>query len=109
VARAILSAGPAAGPVVVGVGGGHYAPRFTELALSREVRFGHMLPAYAMDLSDRASVTASVAMALERSGTGQVYLHRKSFKRPDAEVARRAAEDAGADVIDSSDRLGPLI
>jgi D-tyrosyl-tRNA(Tyr) deacylase len=34
--------------VAVGVGGGHYAPRFTELALKRRWAFGHLLPRHAL-------------------------------------------------------------
>ncbi|MCI4347780.1 MAG: D-aminoacyl-tRNA deacylase [Thermoplasmata archaeon] len=35
--------------VVIGVGGGHYAPHFTGLALSRHWAFGHILPRYALE------------------------------------------------------------
>lgn len=42
-------ASPAKGPVVVGVGGGHYVPRMTDIARTRHVRLGHMLPDYHME------------------------------------------------------------
>jgi D-aminoacyl-tRNA deacylase len=35
--------------VAVGVGGGHYAPHFTELALTRRWAFGHMVPRYTLE------------------------------------------------------------
>ena len=35
--------------VAVGVGGGHYAPHFTELALTRRWAFGHMVPRHALE------------------------------------------------------------
>jgi D-tyrosyl-tRNA(Tyr) deacylase len=35
--------------VAVGVGGGHYAPHFTELALGRRWAFGHIVPRHAVD------------------------------------------------------------
>ena len=35
--------------VAVGVGGGHYAPHFTELALTRRWAFGHILPRHALE------------------------------------------------------------
>lgn len=35
--------------IAVGVGGGHYAPHFTELALSRRWAFGHIVPRHALD------------------------------------------------------------
>jgi D-aminoacyl-tRNA deacylase len=34
--------------VAVGVGGGHYAPHFTDLALKRHWAFGHLLPRHAL-------------------------------------------------------------
>jgi D-aminoacyl-tRNA deacylase len=36
-------------PVVTCVGGGHYAPRFTEVALARKVAIGHMAANYALE------------------------------------------------------------
>ncbi len=35
--------------VAVGVGGGHYAPHFTELALNRRWAFGHIVPRHALE------------------------------------------------------------
>jgi len=35
--------------VAVGVGGGHYAPHFTELALTRRWAFGHIVPRHAVE------------------------------------------------------------
>ena len=37
------------GRVAVGVGGGHYVPHFTDLALRREWSFGHLIPRHALD------------------------------------------------------------
>ena len=49
---------------VVGLGGGHYAPRFTELALSHKVNFGHMLPNYQMEGRSDEDVAASIRKAM---------------------------------------------
>jgi D-tyrosyl-tRNA(Tyr) deacylase len=35
--------------IVLGVGGGHYAPHFTDLAVRRSLAFGHILPRHALD------------------------------------------------------------
>lgn len=35
-------------PVVICIGGGHYAPRFTDLALERKVAIGHMVPGWGL-------------------------------------------------------------
>ena len=33
-------------PVLIGIGGGHYAPRFTDVILEKNAAFGHIIPAY---------------------------------------------------------------
>ncbi|MCI0479523.1 transposase, partial [Candidatus Uhrbacteria bacterium] len=43
-------------PIAIGIGGGHYAPRFTEVALSWDVAFGHMVPGYALEQDAEAHV-----------------------------------------------------
>ncbi len=41
--------GSSRGPVLVGVGGGHYAPRATDIAKEGEADFGHLLPNHALE------------------------------------------------------------
>jgi len=36
-------------PVILGIGGGHYAPRFTDVAFQKKIAFGHMIPSYHID------------------------------------------------------------
>jgi len=91
------------GPMLVGIGGGHYAPRHTDVALSRNGVFGHMVPTYQLatdDGVDRSGnlvkVNKALAATVEPSswsrsdgGNGdepplmasKVYLHRKQLKR----------------------------
>ena len=67
------------GPVGIGVGGGHYMPRITDVALSRNVSFGHMIPSYALDEFDEAVLST----ALSRTpGVEFVYFHRKALSKP---------------------------
>jgi D-aminoacyl-tRNA deacylase len=61
---------------VVGVGGGHYCPRFTEVALSKECAMGHMIPNYALDHGEGALRQAVV----RTPGARFIYLHKKSMK-----------------------------
>jgi len=53
VARALLAASePSAGdvaPVLVALGGSHYAPKATDLARQSKANFGHIIPGYALD------------------------------------------------------------
>jgi cell division protein FtsZ len=62
-------------PVYVGIGGNHYAPRETALALEANAAFGHIVADHAMPLlNDKL-----LAMAFERSGTKLAYVDRKSL------------------------------
>lgn len=66
-------------PVVIGVGGGHYAPRFTELALSKKVSFAHMLPKYQIGNIDEKMVEE----VIEKSKPDFVYFHKKGMRKSD--------------------------
>jgi len=58
------------------VGGGHYCPRFTEVALHKRCFMGHMVPNYALECGE-----ASLLQAVERTpGARYVYFHKKSMK-----------------------------
>ncbi|MCI4358337.1 MAG: D-aminoacyl-tRNA deacylase [Thermoplasmata archaeon] len=61
--------------VVVGVGGGHYAPHFTDLALKRRWAFGHILSRHA--LADADPKTIESAGTLTPGSEGYVF-HRAS-------------------------------
>ncbi len=39
-------------PTAIGIGGGHYAPRFTDIALRKGIAFGHIAPRYALEQLD---------------------------------------------------------
>ncbi|QLH75205.1 MAG: hypothetical protein HPY73_06955 [Methanomassiliicoccales archaeon] len=89
--------------VVIGVGGGHYAPRFTELTLSKKVSFGHMVPGHALDRADDKEIAAILKRAAMASGTENVYIHRKSFSGTMARKVKEVATNMGMHVIESSD------
>jgi D-aminoacyl-tRNA deacylase len=64
-------------PVALGMGGGHYAPRFTDVALARKVYFGHMLPNYAIKDSTNQVLEETMRKTPEAK---LVYFHRKALK-----------------------------
>lgn len=87
-------------PVVIGLGGGHYAPRFTEATRTRRVHFGHLLPTYATEsIPDPATVTQEVAR-VSSSAVG-VYPHAKMLKRDALEQWRAAFESVGLPFVES--------
>ncbi|NYT12660.1 MAG: transposase [Methanomassiliicoccales archaeon] len=108
IARTVLHAGVERYPSVIGIGGGHYAPRFTEIALTRQVSFGHMVPNYALKGSDSSSIKEIILRALEKSeDTSMAYIHKKSMKRSEATSLKNMLSDIGVEVVEGKD-LDPL-
>jgi len=107
IARTILTYKKAEGPIAIGVGGGHYAPRFTELVMAKKIAFGHMVPNYAIENASDEEAMAMMAKAAKASGTDYIYIHRKSMSGPKASRLRELALSAGLKCIDSAD-LEPL-
>lgn len=103
VARAILELERfeehAGEPVLLGIGGGHYVQRQTELMLSRPVAFGHMFSKY------QASMLTVEAMkeAAELSGASSVYLDGKSFRSDERRRLEEIAEKLDLRVMGTKD------
>jgi D-aminoacyl-tRNA deacylase len=75
-------AGRTQGPVLVGVGGGHYAPRQTDIALEGLADFGHLVPAHALQAA--GDDPAVLRRAVEATpGFAGVHIHRKGLKGPE--------------------------
>lgn len=78
IARTIISFRDTDDPVAVGIGGGHYAPRFTKLALEKRISFGHMAPRYALDHID-----LDMLLQMEsKSGAKYVVMEKKDLPSP---------------------------
>ena len=67
-------------PVLLGIGGGHYAPRFTDVVLKKKVAFGHMLPKYHINAGNISPEIIKKALDTTPNVQG-VYFHRKSLKK----------------------------
>jgi D-aminoacyl-tRNA deacylase len=106
-ANALLSIDDTDYPTAIGVAGGHYAPRFTEVALGYKVNIGHMLPNYQMEGRDDEDIARMIKSAGSASGTKLVYLHRKSLKKPEEGRIADIIGSIGFEMISSSD-LEPL-
>ena len=90
-------------PVVFGVGGGHYAPRFTEMVFELKVNFGHMLPNYQMEGRSDEEIVRMLTEAKRASGTEMAYLHRKSMKGAEAQRLKSLGESVGVQWMRSED------
>lgn len=90
-------------PVLIGIGGGHYGPRFTDICLTRRADFGHMVPAHALDGADEEAVRSMVRKAMDASGAEAAYMHRKSMKRSRASMISAVLEDMDIPLLRSDD------
>lgn len=92
--------------VLVGIGGGHYAPRFTDLALERRVAFGHMIPSYQLKngLVDENIIRGCIEAT---PGFDGVYIHRKSLKKSENRELESMLKGMGIRIFRSTD-LSPL-
>ncbi len=86
--------------MVVCVGGGHYAPRFTEVAESRKVAIGHMAANYALPALSEDMI---MQMAAKSGQAKKVYFHRKGMPRPKYRELRERFASCGLDEISSED------
>ncbi len=75
IARTILEYSETNDPVAIGMGGGHYAPRFTKLALNKKISFGHMAPKYALDFID----LDTILQMEKKSGAKYVIMEKKDL------------------------------
>jgi D-aminoacyl-tRNA deacylase len=70
--------GRCSGPVLVGVGGGHYVPRHTDKALAGWADFGHFLPSHFVTAETPVD---RLRKAIEATpDCAGVYVHRKGLK-----------------------------
>lgn len=100
IAEAILAIKPEDEPIAVGVGGGHYAPRMTDVALESKLSFGHIVPSYALEnIKERM-----LRKAIEKTpGAEYVYFHRKAMKKPQYRELKGWFEDNGLIALSQKD------
>ena len=100
IAATIMSVEDTDYPVVVCAGGGHYAPRFSDVALSRKVAIGHMAANYALDALDEDMIGQMVSVS---SGARKVYFHKKGMPKAKYRELRERFASCGIEEISSDD------
>ncbi len=84
-------------PVAIGVGGGHYAPRFTDRARRNKFAFGHMIPDHI--LSGEKTLKDLMQLAKDSTpGAEYVFVHRSNRNEELIEGIEGAAGDLGLKV-----------
>jgi len=93
--------------VLVGIGGGHYAPRFSEVCLSKHAAFGHMIPSH--HIVSGAIDQEMLQRALDATPRVQgVYLHRKAMKKSDVTLFKDLCKELDVAVLSSNDIIDLL-
>lgn len=98
----IVSSNKRRDKILVGIGGGHYAPRFTDICLNKQAAFGHMIPSYHIKTGtiDKEMVSKALDATPDVSG---VYIHRKAMKKSDVTFFRAICEELNIPVVSSDD------
>ena len=87
------------GTSVLGFGGGHYTPRFTEAALSHNVSFGHIIANYGIPhLTDKMLINA-----IKAGNSKGIYFHKKGMKKREYRKWKLWAENNNVPVFKQSD------
>lgn len=103
-ARTVLAATDPGYPVALGVGGGHYVPRVTDVALARQVSFGHLVPSHALEPPNHPALER----AIDRTrGARYAYFHRKALPKPLLRELETFFRERGVEPVRESD-LEPL-
>jgi D-aminoacyl-tRNA deacylase len=100
IGRVLLDLVPLEAPIAIGLGGGHYMPRHTDLALTKQIAFGHLLPTHALDMSSLDRID----QATERTpGARLAYVHRKALEKPLLRAAAERIESLGLRIVREAD------
>lgn len=89
-------------PVLIGIGGGHYAPRFTTVALERNVAFGHMIPSYHVKPGHIDEEMLKKAIDATPNIYG-IYLDRKSLSSAFKKEIESLIKNVGLPLVSSAD------
>ena len=89
-------------PVLMGIGGGHYAPRFTDVVFEKKAAFGHMIPSYQIDAGNIDSEMLKKALNATPN-VRAVYIHKKSLKKSQVTEYKTWFRDKGMPVISSKE------
>lgn len=81
-------------PVAIGLGGGHYAPRFTDRAMRNKFAFGHMIPDYILSSDDDLPRHMRLAMDSTK-GAEYVFVHRSKRNMEMLQGVEEAAQEMG--------------
>ena len=97
--KSLLELEAANGVNTIGIGGGHYTPRFTEAAMTHKVCFGHMIANYGIS----ALTPEILDAAIKSCNADGLYFHRKGMKKADYRKWKKYADEKEIPVFNQSD------
>lgn len=101
IAEVIMKAEESKEESVLCAGGGHYAPRFTDLAMDKRISISHMAANYALDALMDETIMKEM---IEKSGAPKmVYFHRKSMPKPKFRELKERFTSFGIETVRSED------
>jgi D-aminoacyl-tRNA deacylase len=89
-------------PVLIGIGGGHYAPRFTDVVFEKRVVFGHMIPFYQIESGNIDDEMFEKALMATPNVNG-VYINKKTLKKSQVSEYKQWFENKGIPVLSRKD------
>jgi D-aminoacyl-tRNA deacylase len=81
---------------VLGIGGPHYNAKFTKIALSKPIAFGHIIPKYAVSLLDAEMVKQCMERTVEK--VESVFLDWKGIKGADKKRLMAILDDVSVSI-----------
>jgi len=86
--------------VLIGIGGGHYAPRFTDIVFEKNVAFGHMIPSYHIEDGNVDIEILKKTLQATPNVSG-VYFSRKALKKSQLSEYKEWIKNMGVPVFSS--------
>jgi D-aminoacyl-tRNA deacylase len=87
-------------PITIGIGGGHYAPRHSDVARKKRISFGHIIPSYALESIPEHMLKRVVECTHDAK---LVYFHKKAMKSEQYRELKSWYERCGLEVVSSDD------
>lgn len=91
-------------PVLIGIGGGHYAPRFTDMALNKKCAFGHMIPTYHIKPGNIDYQIIEEAIKKTPNCQG-AYIHKKSLKKSQVTEYKKMLQEHNIKIFSSKELM----
>ncbi|MEM4757199.1 MAG: D-aminoacyl-tRNA deacylase [Desulfurococcaceae archaeon] len=81
---------------VIGIGGGHYPRKHTEIALVRDICYGHIMPKYALQYLDKPLLNMMTKRSFEKPV--EIIAERKGIKLENRKLLEEFSDETGLEL-----------